>query len=339
MIEICDLCLELPGFSLDHIRLDIRDTDFFALLGPTGSGKSLLLEAMMGLMTPTFGSIRINGRDITGLAPEKRDMGIVYQDFALFPHMTVEQNIRFGLRYHDISPSLAEERLEQLVSRMEISHILHRYPGTLSGGEKQRTALARALILGPGVLLLDEPLSALDPMLQDDLKHLLKSLHQELKTTFVMVSHSFSDVLFLAGNGAIMRNGRIEQAGSIQTLFEAPTSPFTARFTGMKNVFPIETVPPELTRLNGSSPVNGHRHMALRPEAILSHSPADSTEGLTLEGEVKRLIPRGFYFDVILQVERLELTAHWTRHDILTRQIQPGRRARLYIPEGSLHTF
>ena len=342
MITLSDLCMHLPGFSLKDISLTIADNDFFAVLGPTGSGKSLLLEAIMGLMPLTSGKVAIDGRDITAVPPEKRGMGIVYQDFALFPHMTVEKNILYGVRYHRRSPSLVEKRFNQLVKKMNLVHLLSRYPGTLSGGEKQRTALARALILAPDILLLDEPLSALDPMLQDDLKDLLKSLHQTFDTTFIMVSHNFSDVLFLARNGAVIRNGTIEQTGTIKALFERPNSPFTARFTGMKNIYPIPSPPhalSDLLRDNAPSLEKGHAHMALRPEEILNESNGKDTACCAMEGVVTRLISRGFFYDVIIKLDTVELTAQWTRRDVLVKQIKPGRRIPFFIPLSSIHTF
>ena len=342
MITLADICLDLPGFSLNHIHLSIPTNDFFAILGPTGSGKSLLLEAIMGLMPITSGTISIDNKNVNSLPPEKRNMGIVYQDFALFPHMTVKQNILYGVRYHALPRTGTAKRFEQLVDQMGLSRLLDRYPKTLSGGEKQRTALARALILNPEILLLDEPLSALDPMLQDDLKQLLKTLHQEFSTTFVMVSHSFSDVMFLAKNGAIIRNGTIEQTGTIKTLFERPNSPFTARFTGMKNIYSRPAAIPALAPLfhhNGNRTRTEHGHMALRPEAILHDNPGAQDSCCPMEGVVTRLISRGFFYDVIIEMGSVKLTAQWTRHDVLVKQIQPGRRIPFFIPFSSIHTF
>ena len=342
MIRLCDVCLDLPGFSLKHMDLSIPTNDFFAILGPTGSGKSLLLEAIMGLMPITSGTISIDNKEMGTLPPEKRNMGIVYQDFALFPHMTVKQNILYGVRYHALPRAGTTKRFDQLVDQMNLSRLLDRYPKTLSGGEKQRTALARALILNPGILLLDEPLSALDPMLQDDLKQLLKSLHQEFSTTFVMVSHSFSDVMFLADNGAIIRNGSIEQTGTIKNLFEKPNSPFTARFTGMKNIYTRPAAIPALAPLfrhNGNRPRSEHSHMALRPEAILHDNPGAKDSCCAMEGVVTRLISRGFFYDVIIEMDTVELTAQWTRHDVLVKQIRPGRRIPFFVPFSSIHTF
>ncbi|GAB6145532.1 ABC transporter ATP-binding protein [Desulfocicer niacini] len=342
MINLNDVCVTLPAFSLKNICLSIPSNDFFAILGPTGSGKSLLLEAIMGLMPISSGIVSIDNKNVNTLPPEKRNMGIVYQDFALFPHMTVKQNIFYGVRYHALPRAGTVKRFDQLVDQMELSRLLNRYPKTLSGGEKQRVALARALILNPGILLLDEPLSALDPMLQDDLKNLLKRLHLEFSSIFIMVSHSFSDVLFLAKNGAIIRNGTIEQTGTIKNLFEKPNSAFTARFTGMKNIYVRAASTPALAplfRQNGNLPRCEDRHMALRPESILHDNPGPENTCCAMEGVVTRLISRGFFYDVIIKMDTVELTAQWTRHDVLTKQIKPGRRIPFFIPFNSIHTF
>lgn len=242
MIRLENVHLILPNFALKDIHLHIRKNDFFALIGPTGSGKSLLLEGIMGLMPFTQGNLFLDGGDITTLAVEKRNLAVVYQDFALFPHLDVTRNIHYGIRYHDIDKVEAKRRFEWLVERLGLEKVINRYPRTLSGGERQRVALARALILNPKVLLLDEPLSALDPMFHEEAKELLKRIHTDLEITIVMVSHNFSDVLYLANRGAIIHNGELVQQGEIETLFERPASQFAAHFVGMKNIFPIDVV-------------------------------------------------------------------------------------------------
>lgn len=344
MIEVRDLTIHLPGFSLKSVNLKVEDHDFFALIGPTGSGKSLLLEAIMGLLPVDGGTILLDGRDITATPPEERGLGIVYQDYALFPHLDVRANILFGVRYHAIPEKESEARFRFLVETMNLSHLLARHPLTLSGGEKQRVALSRALILNPGVLLLDEPLSALDPMLQDDLKNLLKSLHQELGTTFVMVSHDFSDVLFLANRGAIIHKGEIKQTGTIQELFEQPGSPFVAQFVGMKNVFSITPCNGSSVTLNGldiqlDHSVAGHDHLALRPEEIVCDPNGRANSANRFPGIIKKLVNRGFYYDVFIRVQEVEFMAQWTRREVVKNRLEPGTETRIAIPRNSLHTF
>ena len=269
----------------------------------------------------------------------------MYQDYALFPHLDVQKNIRYGIRYHAISRVEADARFESLVETMNLSHLLDRHPLTLSGGEKQRVALCRALILNPRVLLLDEPLSTLDPVLQDDIKNLLKSLHQTLGTTFVMVSHDFSDVLFLANRGAIIHRGKIEQTGTIQELFERPGSPFAAQFVGMKNVFPITGCNGRAVSIKGLEvchdlcAVPGRGYLAVRPEEILCLDADQDGGANRFSGRVQRLVNRGFYFDVFIRVNGVELMAQWTRRQVLEKKLKKGDMIWVAIPEASVHTF
>ena len=200
MIELKQLRIAVPGFEVRDIDLTIQKGEFFALLGPTGSGKTLILETIAGLMTARSGRILIEEQDVTHLPPERRNVGMVYQESALFPHLSVEKNIRYGLRYCR-SDRMDPRRLHGLVEQLEISHLLKRSVRNLSGGEKQRVALARALATRPSVLLLDEPLSALDSSFREDVRHALKELHRSLNTTFVLVTHDFTEALYLADRG------------------------------------------------------------------------------------------------------------------------------------------
>ncbi|BCS98957.1 hypothetical protein DSLASN_45890 [Desulfoluna limicola] len=242
MIDIANLSIRLPEFSVQHISLTMESGDFFVLLGPTGAGKSLVLEAMAGLVPIATGSIRLHGTDITHLPPEKRDLAIVYQDGSLFPHLTVEANIAFGLRYKKKEVPAPDLQVQHLMKRLGIAHLKHRKPSTLSGGEKQRTALARALAIKPKILLLDEPLSALDPTTRTDITELLKTLHQEENMTCLMVTHDFAEAQALGNAMAVINNGRIEQSGPTHTLFNHPATPFVARFLGVPKK--LKSVPP-----------------------------------------------------------------------------------------------
>ncbi|MFP4087920.1 MAG: ABC transporter ATP-binding protein, partial [Desulfobacteraceae bacterium] len=185
MIRIEDLNVSLLNFTLQDIRLTVAKNEFFALMGPTGAGKTVLLEALVGLVPVKSGRIFINEREVTGLPPERRGIGIVYQDHALFPHQTVLQNITYGLHFHRAQRSEVQGRREHLIDLLQLSHLLHRLPTHLSGGEKQRVALARALMVAPEVLLLDEPLSALDPNFREEVRDAKKNL-------FVCVPKGFS---------------------------------------------------------------------------------------------------------------------------------------------------
>ncbi|WP_300668749.1 ATP-binding cassette domain-containing protein [Desulfoluna sp.] len=232
MIDIKHLAIHLPDFDIPDVSLSIEPGDFFILLGPTGAGKSLILEALAGLIPISSGSLCLHGEEITHLPPERRNLAIVYQDGALFPHLTVEENIGFGLRYAKKKATEPQAIVQDLMDRLGITHLRKRKPKNLSGGEKQRTALARALAVKPDILLLDEPLSALDPTTRKEIADLLKALHKEKKMTCLMVTHDFAEARYLGQSMAVIRDGRIEQSGPVHALFSHPETPFVARFLG-----------------------------------------------------------------------------------------------------------
>jgi len=213
MIEIKDLVVEFDGFSLGPLSLKIGKGEFFIILGPTGAGKTVLLETIAGLYRPSKGQILIEGEDLTSLPPERRGIGIVYQDYSLFPHLTARRNIEFGLRLKGMPKGERERRIQELAQLLGIGHLLDRYPPTLSGGEGQRVALARALAPRPRLLLLDEHLSALDPKIRERLAGELKRINRETGVTFIMVTHEIKEALVLGDRVALIRDGRIEQVG------------------------------------------------------------------------------------------------------------------------------
>ncbi len=209
MLEIKDIKLKLGRFALNNIDLKINIGEYFVILGPSGAGKTVLLETIAGLYTPDKGYILYNKDDMVLLPPEKRDIGFVYQDYELFPHMTVEDNIIFGLKIRKMDKSIIAEKLYKLVSMLKIEHLLKRYPSKLSGGEKQRVALARAIIISPKILLLDEPLSALDIMIKPTLQQEIKNIHKEFVPTIIHVTHDIGEAIFLADRIGIMNDGNL----------------------------------------------------------------------------------------------------------------------------------
>ena len=344
MLEIDGVTIRLPGFSLEDISFSVDPQDIFALLGPTGSGKSVLLEAVMGLMRMSSGSIRLSGGELSRLPPESRQMGLVYQDHALFPHMSVRQNILFGVKYYGIPEATCRSRFDMLVQRLGLGEILHRGPTNLSGGEKQRVALARCLMLDPRALLLDEPLSALDQVFRDDIRHLLKALHSELAIPFVLVSHSFSEVQLLANKGAVIKDGRLQQTGTVEDLFERPDSCFVASFVGMKNVFPCRvsgnTAEVEGITLQASEISDpGHTHLALRPEEIDVVTDGNTAYENVLDGFVAELDCEGFYFRVGIRVGEVVFRAFWTRRTVKENSLSQEKPIRIGIPARAVHTF
>jgi len=301
VIEIKNLYLELGKFSLNNINLSIDPGEFFTLLGPTGSGKTVLLESIAGLRPVKKGSIILNNRDITNKKPEERNIAICYQDCALFPHMDVRNNIKYGLRFKKHGNNTGYQRnFDMLVELLKIEHILGRYPVNLSGGEKQRVALARALIVEPEILLLDEPLSALDTNIKENIEKELKNIHRALKTTTIMVTHNFGEAYFLATRVGILREGSILQTGAPQEVFEKPQSFFTAKFVGVKNLFKIE--------LNGNSKfchqissslgkLPGSGYIGIRPENITINNGELTTE-FNFKGTIQKIRNLGINMEI-----------------------------------------
>lgn len=314
MIILEDLRIDLPGFSLRDIDLKVNRGEFFALVGPTGAGKTLILESIAGLIKPSRGRIWIAGREVSSLPPEKRAVGIVYQDHALFPHLDVRRNITYGLRYHQRRGDTRrrEAEVERIMARLGISHLGDRSVTNLSGGEKQRVALARALAVEPEVLLLDEPLSALDPNLRQGLGNMLAELHRETGLTCLMVTHEFSEVLSLAQRMAVIRQGRIEQVGTVEEVFNRPASPFVAEFVGIKNLFPARfqdglAVVGEVTlHLDGASP-QGSGHVCVRSQDVrLVPAGTPVPAGVNaLKGRVSSLVDHGSHWEAWFQADSL----------------------------------
>lgn len=345
MIRLNQIHLTLPEFSLTDINLHIHRNDFFALIGPTGSGKSLLLEGIMGLVPFSSGSLYLEGEEITVKPVEKRNLAVVYQEFALFPHLDVTQNIMYGIRYHGIQKKSAQQRFDHLVSTLGLERILKRRPHNLSGGEKQRVALARSLILNPTVLLLDEPLSALDPLFHEEAKLLLKKIHEELEITILMVSHNFPDVLYLGNRGAIIRNGKILQQGEILSIFENPNSLFTASFVGMKNINRTQRLNGKLVikdtniEIISSSAVDSHEHMGIRPEDISLDHLGSNNFGNRFQGQIKEITNHGVFLSIRLISNGLEFEAAWPKSALRDYGLKPGQTVTFGFHPESVHLF
>ena len=345
MINIEQLRIELPGFVLDDINLSIQDGEFFALLGPTGAGKTLILEAIAGVMPITSGRIRVNGRDVTKLDPEQRGIGIVYQDYALFPHLSVYENITYGLRYHKTDAQESKKWVGWLMEQLALQPLANRSIQHLSGGEKQRVSLSRALAVNPSVLLLDEPLSALDPNFREDIRDVLKKLHQELGITFLMVTHDFAEALFLGERTAILNHGSIEQVGTVADVFEHPATPFVAEFVGMKNVFPAtfddaRCVVGDLALKLEKPPGFTEGHLAIRPEDVIVRKEAFSGNGVTvLQGKVIGVMDRGPYHEVMVKRGEVTLTAMISKSDLLGLALSRNSDVHIGIRTSAMHVF
>jgi sulfate/thiosulfate transport system ATP-binding protein len=223
--------------ALDNVSLEIEGGSLVALLGPSGSGKTTLLRIIAGLETPTAGAVAYAGEDVTHQAARERNVGFVFQHYALFRHMTVFENIAFGLRVRKKNNADVAKKVRELLHLVRLERMEHRYPSQLSGGQRQRVALARALAIEPKVLLLDEPFGALDAKVRQELRGWLRRLHDEIHTTSVLVTHDQEEAFEVADRVVVMNHGRIEQVGSPIEVFEQPATPFVMDFLGNVNVF------------------------------------------------------------------------------------------------------
>jgi len=269
--------------AVDDVDLVVPKGEFLTLLGPSGSGKTTMLMMIAGFAIPTSGDILLDQRVITGLPPEKRNFGMVFQGYALFPHMTVAQNVGFPLKVRRMARETAQPLIEKTLDLVQLGHLRDRLPRQLSGGQQQRVALARALVFAPDILLLDEPLGALDKKLRSEVQIELKQLHKRLGTTFIYVTHDQEEALSMSDRIAIVRDGKFVQIGGPGDLYERPDSRFVADFLGDSNFMTgkvIGQVGDELAleaggqnlRQIGHAPVGSEVLIALRPEKVSVHA-------------------------------------------------------------------
>ena len=236
-LKIQGLSKSLGEFHLRDVNLEICDSEYFIILGPSGAGKSILLETIAGIHRPDSGRIILDGADITDHPARLRNIGMVYQDYMLFPHLTIEKNIGFGLKQLGRPASEIKEATGEISSLLGISHLLSRSPDTLSGGEQQRVAIARALIIKPRILLLDEPLSALDAITRRKMRSELARIPSLTGVSVIHITHHAEDLISLGHRSAVMDEGTIVQVGDPDEIFKNPQTPFVAAFTGMENLF------------------------------------------------------------------------------------------------------
>ncbi|WP_315744308.1 MULTISPECIES: ABC transporter ATP-binding protein [unclassified Bradyrhizobium] len=280
---------------VDHLDLDIARGELVSLLGPSGSGKTTLLMMLAGFEQPTSGTIAIDGRRIDQLPPYKRNMGVVFQNYALFPHMTVADNIAFPLKMRGVTKAETSERVTRALDMVKLTTMATRKPAQLSGGQQQRVALARALVFEPQVILMDEPLGALDKKLREQMQLDIRDLHRRLGLTIVFVTHDQDEALTMSDRIAVFNHGRIEQIGTPQQIYDLPSTPFVAEFIGETNLLPCriaQRTEDALSLMSESGlslsaratapPINEARvQISIRPEAIRINDPAPAANGLT----------------------------------------------------------
>jgi putative spermidine/putrescine transport system ATP-binding protein len=262
--------------AVENLSLDVRDGEMVAFLGPSGCGKTTTLRMVAGFVAPTAGTIRVGGADITDLPPNRRDMGMVFQSYALFPHMTVRGNVAFGLKARHVNAAEVPSRIADALKLVGLSGYEERYPRELSGGQQQRVALARVLALRPKLLLFDEPLSNLDAKLRVQMRHEIRSLQKEVGITSLFVTHDQEEAMTIADRIVVMNVGRIEQAGTPDEIYDAPRTRFVADFIGTANLIPgrvadgrfRSTRGLELPLPDGAQASANEIVLSLRPEKI-----------------------------------------------------------------------
>jgi multiple sugar transport system ATP-binding protein len=306
------------------IDLDIRDGECLVLVGPSGCGKSTLLRLIAGLDSPSAGRILIGGVDVTAVPPQARDLAMVFQSYALYPHMTVRENLAYGLRVRRVDPQTSADRIRTIAAALGLEPLLDRRPGQLSGGQRQRVALGRAMVRQPKAFLLDEPLSNLDPALRLQARAELLRLQQSLQATLVYVTHDQEEAMTLGSRVAVMRNGAIVQVAPPLDLYAAPASTFVATFIGSP---PMNLLPPSAAGLARSAGTT----VGIRP-----HDLAFADDG-PVSGLVDIVEPRGHETVVHLRLDE----APGTPVIVVTRDTVPsaGSRVRLTVPRDRVHVF
>ncbi|WP_159501903.1 ABC transporter ATP-binding protein [Microbacterium sp. 18062] len=281
--------------AVRDLDLEVEQGEFLSMLGPSGSGKTTVLRMIAGFEDVTTGAIRIGGDDVTAMPAHQRPVNTVFQDYALFPHLTIGENVAYGLRVRGRSRAQRQEAVTAALAQVRLGHLADRLPHQLSGGQRQRIALARALILRPRVLLLDEPLGALDKQLREEMQLELKSIQREVGITFIFVTHDQEEALTLSDRVAVFNDGRIEQIGTARNVYEYPQTEFVARFLGLSNVLPADVA----ERLTGRA-----RLISVRPERVrvLSEEDMPRADDVVTQGVVAEIVYTGPTTRVIVDV-------------------------------------
>jgi putative spermidine/putrescine transport system ATP-binding protein len=293
--------------AVNGINLEVQRGEFVSLLGPSGCGKTTTLQMIAGFTELSEGAIRLDGRDLADIKPARRGLGIVFQSYALFPHMTAAENVAFGLEMRGIAPADRVRRVSEALALVGLAGYEARYPRRMSGGQQQRVALARAIVIKPNVLLLDEPLSNLDAKLREEMQIELRQIQRNLGTTTILVTHDQHEAMALSDRIVVMNKGVIEQVGTPLETYERPASPFVAKFLGKTNEFPGQVQEGRFTAgglsLPVSAPVNGAATLSVRPERLAFAETGHTIPESGLAGTVKARIFQGNHWLYQLETE------------------------------------
>jgi spermidine/putrescine transport system ATP-binding protein len=349
-VELIDVTKRFADVTaVDRLSLDIGEGEFFTLLGPSGCGKTTTLRVVAGFEEPTAGDVRIDGGDVAGLPPHKRPTNTVFQSYALFPHLTVEENVAFGLQRQGVDKGETKRRVGEELARVGLPDQARRKPSQLSGGQQQRVALARALVNLPKVLLLDEPLGALDLKLRKGLQVELKRIQREVGITFIYVTHDQEEALTMSDRIAVMNLGRVEQVADPEEVYERPATTFVAGFIGVSNLMPatvedgsrvrLENGPTIQTTVDGFRP--GDRcYAVVRPEKLWIDSadtPADARVP-SVDGVVESSLYLGTSTQIVVDLgDQVRMTVLFPNADEAARQRLPGGGARVRLSWAPEH--
>ncbi|MBS3026763.1 MAG: TOBE-like domain-containing protein [Dolichospermum sp. DET50] len=316
--------------AVEQINLEIQSGSLVALLGPSGSGKSTLLRLIAGLELPDTGKIILTGKDATNQSVQERNIGFVFQHYALFKHLTVRKNIAFGLEIRKAPKKKIQGKVEQLLELVQLSGLGDRYPSQLSGGQRQRVALARALAVEPNVLLLDEPFGALDAKVRKDLRAWLRRLHDEVHVTTVFVTHDQEEAMEVSDEIVVMNKGKVEQVGTPAQIYDHPASAFVMSFIGPVNVLPSSA---KIFQSSGFESTNPETF--LRPQDIIIETVSNGT---TAQATVSRIIHLGWEIQVELTLDDGQMmTAHLTRERFDQLKLEP--QEKVYVKPKDAKSF
>ena len=316
--------------AVTQVNLEIQSGSLVALLGPSGSGKSTLLRLISGLEMPDTGKIILTGKDATYQSVQERNIGFVFQHYALFKHLTVRKNIAFGLEIRKAPQKKIQGKVEQLLELVQLSGLGDRYPSQLSGGQRQRVALARALAVEPNVLLLDEPFGALDAKVRKDLRAWLRRLHDEVHVTTVFVTHDQEEAMEVADEIVVMNKGKVEQVGTPAQIYDHPASAFVMSFIG-----PVNILPSSAKIFQSSGFESTHPETFLRPQDIIIETVANKT---TVPATVSRIIHLGWEIQVELVLDDGQMmTAHLTRERFDELKLEPQNK--VYVKPKEAKSF